>query len=227
MHALILCCLKFVNIVFLVYALISTSDRIRSSKTFGARSAPEVRRTVACLCPPTRSSRKISSAGRRSKFAQQLVALESVDPACWGLKPKLHLWLELCASGTSPSLFWTYRDEDFEGTCALGMQERRAFERHCRFQGLAQPFLGQGACATPLSNAIFSAQSCSSFFFELHKQCSGVATRLFGNTPLTARASKCLPISHCHHLDAHHTQGTCDGTDVRHSFEFSGQTCIR
>ena len=81
-YALILCCLKFANIVFLVCALISTSDRIRSSKTFDARNAPEVRRTVACLCPPTRSSRKISSTGRRSKFAQQLVALESVDPAC-------------------------------------------------------------------------------------------------------------------------------------------------
>ena len=33
--------------------------------------------------------------------------LESVDPGCWGLKPKLHLWLELCASGASTSLFWT------------------------------------------------------------------------------------------------------------------------
>ena len=79
--------------------------------------------------------------GSSVKFAQQSVALESVDPGCWSLKPKLHLWLELCASGASPSLFWTYRDEDFRGTCALGTQERRAFERHCHFQGLARPFL--------------------------------------------------------------------------------------
>ena len=137
--------------------------------------------------------------GSSVKFTQQLVALESVDPGCWGLKPTLHLWLELCASGASPSLFWTYRDEDFGGTCALGTQERRASERHCHFQGLARPCLDQGACATLLSSWIFSAQSCFSFCFHLHKQCSGVAPRLFGNTPLTAGASKCLPISHCHH----------------------------
>ena len=42
-------------------------------------------------------------------------------------------------------------------------------------------------------------------------------TRLYGNTSLTARASKCLPISHCCHSVAHHT---------RHSFEISGQTCV-
>ena len=47
---------------------------------------------------------------------------------------------------------------------ALGTQERWAFERHCHFQGLARPFLDQGACATPLSSRIFSAQSCFSFF---------------------------------------------------------------
>ena len=34
----------------------------------------------------------------------------------WGLKPKLHLWLEVCASRASPFLFWTHRDEDFGGT---------------------------------------------------------------------------------------------------------------
>ena len=79
--------------------------------------------------------------GSSVKFAQQLVVWVLVDPGCCGLKPKLHLWLELCASGASPSLFWTYRDEDFRGTCALGTQERRAFEHHCHFQCLARPFL--------------------------------------------------------------------------------------
>ena len=102
--------------------------------------------------------------GSSEKFTQKLVALESVDPGCWSLKPKLHIWLELCASGASPSLFWTYRDEDFGGTCALGTQERRAFEPRCHFQGLARPFLDQGACATPLSSGIFSARSCFSCF---------------------------------------------------------------
>ena len=111
---------------------------------------------------------------------------------------ELHLKLELCAHRTSPSLFWTHKDEDFGGTCALGTQERPSFERHFHFHGLARPFLHPGACTTPLCSRIFSAQSCFSFF-DLHKQCSGVVTRLFGNSPLTARASKCLPISHCYH----------------------------
>ena len=62
--------------------------------------------------------------GSSVKFAQKLVALESVDPRRWSLKPKLHLWLELCASGASPSLFWTYRDEDFGGTCARLARKR-------------------------------------------------------------------------------------------------------
>ena len=39
----------------------------------------------------------------------------------------------------------------------------------------------------------------------------------------------CAPqtfIRHCHHQAAHHTQSTFDDTDVRQSFEISGQTCI-
>ena len=34
------------------------------------------------------------------------------------VKPKMHLFLELCISGSKPSLSWTYRDEDFGGTAA-------------------------------------------------------------------------------------------------------------
>ena len=35
----------------------------------------------------------------------------------WGLKPKLHLFQELCENAqTNPSLSWTYSDEDFGGT---------------------------------------------------------------------------------------------------------------
>lgn len=40
------------------------------------------------------------------------------DGLNWRVKPKMHLFLELCAEGTSPSLFWCYRDEDFGGTVA-------------------------------------------------------------------------------------------------------------
>ena len=53
-------------------------------------------------------------------FAAQYVAIEAhVDIyRKWKIKPKLHMFLELCSSGSKPSCFWTYRDEDFGGTCA-------------------------------------------------------------------------------------------------------------
>ena len=60
------------------------------------------------------------------KFAAQAVALERAmtDPKLWQVKPKLHLFLELCLEGGRPSLCWTYRDEDFGGSCAR-MSRRR------------------------------------------------------------------------------------------------------
>ena len=53
-------------------------------------------------------------------FVALLVALEarSSNAKFWRVKPKLHLFLELCSSGSKPSLCWTYRDEDFGGSCA-------------------------------------------------------------------------------------------------------------
>ena len=59
-------------------------------------------------------------------FALQMVALADVhqDTRLWQLKPKLHQWLELCAEGTKPAKCWTYRDEDFGGSCAR-MAHRR------------------------------------------------------------------------------------------------------
>lgn len=52
-------------------------------------------------------------------FALQYGALRdiSTDPL-WRVKPKMHRFLELCHEDCLPSLFWTYRDEDFGGTIA-------------------------------------------------------------------------------------------------------------
>ena len=62
------------------------------------------------------------------KFAAQFVALEAATPAkYWKIKPKLHLFLELCLGEGLPSLCWTYRDEDFGGSCAH-MARRRGGE---------------------------------------------------------------------------------------------------
>ena len=52
------------------------------------------------------------------QFAGLVVALEQEHPMRFRVKPKMHLFLELCISGSKPSLSWTYRDEDFGGTAA-------------------------------------------------------------------------------------------------------------
>jgi hypothetical protein len=61
-----------------------------------------------------------------SKFALQFCALESVtaDAKSWRIKPKLHLFLELCSEGSKPALFWNYRDEDWGGSVSR-MSRRR------------------------------------------------------------------------------------------------------
>ena len=53
-------------------------------------------------------------------FAEQYVALEAYhdDAKIWKVKPKLHLFLEICSEGTKPSLIWGYQDEDFGGVFA-------------------------------------------------------------------------------------------------------------
>jgi len=53
------------------------------------------------------------------KFCLLTVALEAADEKLWRVKPKLHLFQELCEMQTScPADSWTYRDEDFGGTLA-------------------------------------------------------------------------------------------------------------
>ena len=53
-------------------------------------------------------------------FALQCVALElHVGKECkeWKVKPKLHLFLELCSEGSKPALFWTYKGRGLRGKC--------------------------------------------------------------------------------------------------------------
>ena len=58
-------------------------------------------------------------------FAAQWLALErAFDSGFFRVKPKLHLFLELCSEGGRPATCWTYRHEDFGGSCAR-MSRRR------------------------------------------------------------------------------------------------------
>jgi hypothetical protein len=48
------------------------------------------------------------------------------DALAWRVKPKMHMFQELCemGEGTLPSLCWTYRDEDFGGSIAKYSRSR-------------------------------------------------------------------------------------------------------
>ena len=63
------------------------------------------------------------------KFCLLYVALEARDKR-FCIKPKLHLFMELTQLGNScPSLFWTYRDEDFGGFVAQISKKRGGFNK--------------------------------------------------------------------------------------------------
>jgi hypothetical protein len=49
---------------------------------------------------------------------------EKVPGNYWKIKPKMHLFAELCSSGANPSIWWTYRDEDFGGLIATLCRRR-------------------------------------------------------------------------------------------------------
>jgi hypothetical protein len=59
------------------------------------------------------------------QFAQQYVSLEAAfdDPKAWRVKPKLHVFLEVCSEGGKPAMYWNYRDEDWGGS--LSRMSRR------------------------------------------------------------------------------------------------------
>ena len=65
---------------------------------------------------------------KSTSFAQQYVALEHAHRTESGkmykIKPKLHMFLELCSDGSKPALFWNYRDEDWGGSVARMSRSR-------------------------------------------------------------------------------------------------------
>ena len=63
-------------------------------------------------------------------FMLQYAALMHVsDGIAWRIKPKAHMFLELCAEESEPNLFWTYRDEDYGGTVAKTCKMRGMWKK--------------------------------------------------------------------------------------------------
>ena len=90
--------------------------------------ALHLKEAYECLSHDAPDKAKMGEAAR--KCAPLWVALEavSVDSGynTWRVKPKLHIWLELCemSLGSDQTKTWTYRDEDFGGAIAR-MDEHR------------------------------------------------------------------------------------------------------
>ena len=63
-------------------------------------------------------------ADKSAQFAAQFVALEAVDGKQFPVKPILHMFVELGMGNGSPAKCWTYRDEDFGGSCAKFARRR-------------------------------------------------------------------------------------------------------
>ena len=82
------------------------------------------------------------------KFALQYVALSTIDEntSDWRVKPKLHMFLEVCSDGSLPSMFWCYRDEDYGGSVARLARRRGGL---LSAQSFSRTFLQRWRC-TPM-----------------------------------------------------------------------------
>ena len=83
-------------------------------------------------------------------FDLQHCALELFDtyPKSWRVKPLLHLILELRIDGSRPAAFWSYIDDDSDGSVSRMIRRRggrmsahAAFEEHGRPIHIHQPML--------------------------------------------------------------------------------------
>ena len=84
-----------------------------------------------------------------TKFALLYCALETTatNDWSWRVKPKLHMFLELCSEGSRPATFWTYRDEDFGGSVSR-LSRRRGGP--LRAKAFSSNLLQRFKCAQPV-----------------------------------------------------------------------------
>ncbi len=96
----------------------------------------EMNKCYACLTRSSFSSQELSNACK--SFCLLYKSLGDATPdddSLWRMKPKFHLWQELCQHSKScPSTCWTYRDEDFGGSVAQ-LSRRRGGGRHVAVTG--------------------------------------------------------------------------------------------
>ena len=104
--------------------LCDLSDPVEQAIYYAAFHLNEVYKTLSSECQePHRKKRE-----HGIKFALQYVALRDHvnpgNPLAWRIKPKLHLFLHICAEDDLPAKIRCYRDEDFGGSAARAARRR-------------------------------------------------------------------------------------------------------
>lgn len=92
-------------------------DPVDAAITHAARALHECYKCLSLSAEDDWSTRLQAAS---EDFATQYKALRAASGASkeWVIKPKMHQFLELCASASAPALSWTYRDEDYGGSIA-------------------------------------------------------------------------------------------------------------
>ena len=98
--------------------LCDLSDSVEQAIYYAAFHLNEVYKTLSSECQEPHKKKREHGI----KFALQYVGVHDMvnpgDPKAWRIKPKLHLFLHVCAEDDLPSMNWCYRDEDFGGSAA-------------------------------------------------------------------------------------------------------------
>lgn len=126
--------------------ILDPADDIEATAIQAMRHLSECYKALGDSSPSFSAKLKENS----TKFALLYCALEATDPTGvrWRVKPKLHMFLELCSEGSMPARFWNYRDEDFGGSVSKlsrrrgGVLSQKAFSSNLleRFK-IAQPII--------------------------------------------------------------------------------------
>lgn len=100
------------------------TDPVEEALYWAAYHLNETYKTLSSECPEP----LLKKAQHGPQFALQYVALHDLlnpeDDKAFRIKPKMHLFLHVCAEDDLPAKNWCYRDEDFGGSAAK-MSRRR------------------------------------------------------------------------------------------------------
>ena len=94
------------------------------------QAAVELQACYGCLSANAYDSDAMANHCRRFCILYKSLHDTNDELKCWKMKPKLHMFQELCEfSNSRPSCCWTYRDEDFGGSQARAALSRGGANR--------------------------------------------------------------------------------------------------